>query len=79
MWEEPDRRFGARFAKAMLPAEYARLTLYRVRKLMREMGIRGCTPRKNKRTTIGYRIPAEAMDAFFERTAPIEKKPTAAA
>ena len=26
--------------------------------------------RKRPHSTIGYRVPAEAMDAFFERTAP---------
>ncbi|SEO60813.1 IS3 family transposase [Denitrobacterium detoxificans] len=52
VWEGSDRRFGARFVKAMLPPEFSRLALYRVRKLMREMGIRGCTPWKSKRTTV---------------------------
>lgn len=52
VWLESDRRFGARFVRCFLPPEHARLTLYRVRKLMRELGIRGCTPYKSKRTTI---------------------------
>ena len=26
--------------------------------------------RRRPHSTIGYRVPAEAMDAFFERTAP---------
>ncbi|MDO4499448.1 MAG: IS3 family transposase [Coriobacteriaceae bacterium] len=48
-----DGRFGSRFVKCSLPEEHSRLTLYRVRKLMRELGIRGCTPpNKGKRTTI---------------------------
>ena len=52
IWLESDRRFGARFVKCLLPAEFSGLTLYRVRKLMRELGIRGCTPNAEKRTTI---------------------------
>ena len=37
----------------MLPARRVlRIDLYRVRKLMRELGIRGCTPNDRKRTTI---------------------------
>lgn len=52
VWLESDRRFGARFVKRFLPAEFSGLTLYRVRKLMRELGIRGCTPNAKKRTTI---------------------------
>lgn len=49
---ESDRRFGFRFVKCFLPGEFSGLTLYRVRKLMRELGIRGCTPNARKRTTI---------------------------
>ena len=52
VWLESDRRFGFRFVKCLLPAEFSGLTLYRVRKLMRELGIRGCTPNAEKRTTI---------------------------
>lgn len=52
VWLESDRRFGARFVKCFLPGEFSGLTLYRVRKLMRELGIRGCTPNARKRTTI---------------------------
>ena len=52
MWLESDRRFGFRFVKCFLPGEFSGLTLYRVRKLMRELGIRGCTPNDRKRTTI---------------------------
>lgn len=52
VWLEPDRRFGFRFVKCFLPAEFSGLSLYRVRKLMRELGIRGCTPNVKKRTTI---------------------------
>ena len=49
---ESDRRFGFRFVKRFLPAELSGLSLYRVRKLMRELEIRGCTPNVKKRTTI---------------------------
>lgn len=52
VWLEPDRRFGFRFVKRFLPAELSGLSLYRVRKLMHEPGIRGCTPNVKKRTTI---------------------------
>ena len=52
VWLEADRRFGFRFVKCFLPGEFSGLTLYRVRKLMRELGIRGCTPNARKRTTI---------------------------
>lgn len=44
VWLESDRRFGFRSVHAMLPREFSHLTRYRVLKLMRELGIRGCTP-----------------------------------
>jgi putative transposase len=52
VWTQSDRRFGARFILAFLPDEFRGTTLYRVRKCMRELGIKGCTPYKSKRTTI---------------------------
>lgn len=52
VWLESDRTFGARFVRAFLPAEFAGATLYRVRKLMREPGIRGVAPNTKKRTTV---------------------------
>ena len=52
VWLESDRRFGFRFVHAMLPPEFAHLTRYRVLRLMRELGIRGCTPNARKRTTV---------------------------
>ncbi len=52
IWEESDRRFGARFIKCFLPNDFGNTTLYRVRKCMRELGIKGCTPYRSKRTTI---------------------------
>ena len=52
VWPELDRRFGFRFMKCFLPAGFSGLSLYRVRKPLREPGIRGCTPNVKKRTTI---------------------------
>lgn len=52
VWLESDRRFGARFAECLLPAEFSELTPYRVRRLMRGLGIRGRTPNRRKRTAI---------------------------
>lgn len=47
-WRESDKRFGARFIQIELPY----LTLYRVQKIMRDLGICGVTPKATKRTTI---------------------------
>ncbi len=52
VWLESDRTFGARFVLAFLPDEFAGTTLYRVRKCMKELGIRGIAPNSKKRTTI---------------------------
>ena len=52
VWLESDRRFGARFIKAFLPDKYRGSTLYRVKKCMQELDIKGCTPYRSKRTTI---------------------------
>lgn len=52
VWLESDRRFGFRFVHAMLPPGFSHLTRYRVLGLMRELGIRGCTPNAKKRTTV---------------------------
>lgn len=49
VWLESDRRFGARMVHAFLPPELGPVTLYRVRKCMRELGIRGVTPNAKKR------------------------------
>lgn len=59
VWLESDRTFGARFVRAFLPAEFAGATLYRVRKLMRELGIRGVapTPRSARRSPTRTRPP----------------------
>lgn len=51
-WLESDRRFGFRFVHAMLPLRFSRLTRYRVLKLMRDLGIRGCMPNARKRAAI---------------------------
>ena len=52
VWLESDRIFGARFVQAFLPEEFAGTTLYRIRKCMRELNIRGIVPNSKKRTTI---------------------------
>ena len=59
VWLESDRIFGARFVLAFLPKEFAGTTLYRVRKCMKELGIRGIAPNSKKRTT----VPDEAAPA----------------
>ena len=52
VWLESDRTFGARFALEFLPEEFAGTMLYRVRKCMKELGIRGIASNSKKRTTI---------------------------
>lgn len=52
VWETSRRIFGARQILHSLPAEFDGTTLYRVRKIMRELGIRGVAPHAKKRTTI---------------------------
>jgi len=47
-WLDSGRRMGARSIRSLLP----HLTLYRVRRLMRELGIRGVHPRSSRRTTV---------------------------
>ncbi len=49
---ESDRRFGARSVRAVLASRGLELTLYRVRRLMRGLGIRGVAPNSRKRTTV---------------------------
>ena len=51
-WLASERIFGARQILHSLPAGFDGTTLYRVRKCMRELGIRGIVPHKAKRTTI---------------------------
>lgn len=51
-WLRSRRRFGARSILHSLPPELGGTTLYRVRKIMRELGIRGIRPNRKKRTTI---------------------------
>ena len=52
VWETSRRILGARQVLHSLPAEFDGTTLYGVRKLMRELGIRGVVPHERKRTTI---------------------------
>ena len=47
-WLESDGRFGSRLIQSTLP----HLTLYRVQKIMRELGIQGIAPKTKKRTTV---------------------------
>ncbi len=51
-WLGSERRFGARSVLHALPPRFDGTTLYRVRKLMRELGIQGIHPRASKRTTV---------------------------
>lgn len=51
-WLASKGRFGARSVRAAQPPESEGATLYRVRKLMRELGIRGIHPNASKRTTV---------------------------
>lgn len=72
-WLESDRRFGARSVRAVLASRGAALTLYRVRKLMRELGIRGVVPNARKRATVpGPGAPArpDLVRRDFEPPAP---------
>ena len=50
--EESRGRFGARSVRARLAAQGTRLTLYRVRKAMRELGMRGVVRNARKQTTV---------------------------
>lgn len=52
IWLESDKRFGSRFIKCFLLKKYQNVSLYRVQKCMRKLGIKGCTSYKTKRTTI---------------------------
>lgn len=52
IWLESDRRFGSRSIKCFMPAQHKGVSLYGIQKCMRELGIKGCTPYKTKRTTI---------------------------
>lgn len=48
LWAASDGRWGARTIRSRLPGA----TLYRVRRCMRELGIRGIHPRASRRTTV---------------------------
>ena len=69
---KPDRRFGFRFVKRFLPAEFSGLSLYRVRNLMRELGIRGRTPNVRKRTV----APDPKGPTWCGATSPAPSPPT---
>ena len=49
MWPSGGRRLGARTVHASLPPELRPVTPYRVRRCMREPGIRGVVPNAKKR------------------------------
>ena len=46
------RFWDSRILLCFLPDELSCVSLYRVRKCMHELGIKGCAPYKSKRTTI---------------------------
>ena len=51
-WLRSRGRFGARLVRAELMREGVRLTLYRVRKIMSELGMRGVVKNARKATTV---------------------------
>ncbi len=51
-WESSSGRFGARTVRARLAAQGTRLTLYRGRKAMRELGMRGVVRNARKQTAV---------------------------
>lgn len=51
VWLASERRYGARSVLHALPGAFAGTTLYRVRKVMRELGIQGVHPRTRRSTT----------------------------
>lgn len=51
-WEASCGRFGARSARAVLAARGARLTLHRMRRLMRDPGMRGVVGNAGKATAV---------------------------
>lgn len=52
IWEESKQRFGARMIWAALPCAFSSVSLYRLQKIMRGLGIRSCTPHSSRRTTV---------------------------
>ena len=67
IWEESGRRFGFRkvWSKLAEDPKYGRFagtTLYRVRKCMSELGIRGICPNASRRTTVPDRDAPERPD-----------------
>ena len=69
---ESDRIFGARFVLAFLPEQFAGTTPCRVRKCMKELGIRGIAPSSKKRTTIpGGDAPARPDLIRRDFTSPV--------
>lgn len=62
IWLESNRRFGSRFIKCTLPDPFKNVSLYRVQKCMRKLGIKGCTPYQSKRTTIPDKSAKPKLD-----------------
>lgn len=76
VWLESDQIFGARFVLAFLPNEFAGTTLYRARKCMKELGIRGIAPNSKKRATIpdeGAPARPDLVKRDFTSSVPIYK------
>lgn len=49
---DSNKVFGARSIHAKLTSDDRDVTLYRIRKCMKELGIKGCQPRTSKKTTV---------------------------
>lgn len=62
LWASSGGRWGARTTRSQLSGAHAGATLYRVRKCMRELGIRGVRPRASRRTTVADPRAAERPD-----------------
>lgn len=76
IWLASKKRFGARSILASLPPGFEGTTLYRVRKLMRDLGIKGIHPNKSKRTTVADPDAPERPDLIerdFESPVPTVK------
>lgn len=69
-WESSGERFGARTVRARLAAQGAPLTLYRVRKIMRGLGIRGVVRNARKVTTVPDPDAASRPDLVRRRFRP---------
>ena len=76
LWASSGGRWGARTVRSQLAGGPASATLYRVRKCMRELGIRGVHPRASRRTTVADPGAPERPDLIrrdFESPVPTTK------